>query len=240
VTNVTPTLDFRYRYNKQKVLRLNYRGNTSQPSMTDLLPITDDTDPLHITKGNPYLKPSFTQNFSLRYNNYLQRHFTSIMAFINYSNTSNSVANMVTYNESTGGRTTQPQNINGAWNVNSAFMFNTALDTLGRWNLNSFSNVRYDNRPSYVNLDRDDTAEKNYTRTTALGERLGMSYRTSWLEVELNGQVEYNISRNKLQPDANLSTWHFQYGADVTVNAPWGTSLSTGAHVSSRRGYSDA
>lgn len=240
VTNVTPTLDFRYRFNKQKVLRLNYRGNTSQPSMTDLLPITDDTDPLHITKGNPYLKPSFTQNFSLRYNNYLQRHFTSIMAFINYSNTSNSVANMVTYNESTGGRTTQPQNINGAWNVNSAFMFNTALDTLGRWNLNSFSNVRYDNRPSYVNLDRDDTAEKNYTRTTALGERLGMSYRTSWLEVELNGQVEYNISRNKLQPDANLSTWHFQYGADVTVNAPWGTSLSTGAHVSSRRGYSDA
>ena len=67
-----------------------------------------------------------------------------------------------------------------------------------------------------------------------------MSYRTSWLEVELNGQVEYTISKNKLQPDANLSTWHFQYGADITLNAPWGTSLSTGAHMSSRRGYSDA
>lgn len=240
VTNVTPTFDFRYRFNKQKNLRMNYRGYTSQPSMTDLLPITDDTDPLNITKGNPYLKPSFTQNFSLRYNNYIQSHFSSVMAFINYSNTSNSVANMVTYNESTGGRTTQPQNISGAWNVNSAFMYNTSLDTLGRWNVNSFSNVRYNNRPSYVNLDRDDTAEKNYTRTTALSQRLGMSYRTSWLEVELNGQVEYTISKNKLQPDANLSTWHFQYGADITLNAPWGTSLSTGAHMSSRRGYSDA
>ncbi len=66
VTNVTPTLDFRYRFSNVSQLRVNYRGTTSQPSMTDLLDITDDSDPLNVTKGNPGLKPSFTN--SLRRN----------------------------------------------------------------------------------------------------------------------------------------------------------------------------
>ena len=240
VTNFTPTLDFRYKFNKRKTLRLNYRGSTSQPSMTDMLPITDDSDPLNISMGNPELKPSFTQRFELRYSNYVQKHMRTIMAFINYSNTSNSVSNMTTYNESTGGRTTKPMNIDGNWNIRSAFMFNTALDTTGVWNISSMTNVSYQNHASYVNLNKSAEATTNYTRSTSLSERLGMSYRNTWLEVEPNGNVTYTITRNKLQPNANLDTWQFQYGVDITATAPWGTSLSTGAHMSSRRGYSDA
>ena len=240
VSNITPTLDFRYRFNKQKNIRLNYRGRTSQPSMENMLPIVDDTDPLNISMGNPYLKPSFTQDFSLRYNNYIQSHFNSIMAFINYSNTRNSVSNMVTYDEKTGGRTTQPQNINGNWNVRSSFMYNASIDTTGVWFVNSMTNFGYVNSVNYVNLDRDDTAEKNYTRTTSLGQRLGLSYRNGWLEVELNGNVDYSINKNKLQPNSNMNTWNFQYGTDITITAPWGTGFSTSAHMSSRRGYADA
>ena len=240
VTNFTPTLDFRYRFNKQKNIRLNYRGRTSQPSMEDMMPIVDDTDPLNVRMGNPYLKPSFTQDFSLRYNNYIQSHFNSIMAFINYSNTRNSVSNMVTYDEKTGGRFTQPQNINGNWNVRSSFMYNASIDTTGVWYVNSMTNFGYVNSVNYVNLDRDDTAEKNYTRTTTLGQRLGFSYRNGWLEVELNGNVDYTINKNKLQPNSNMNTWNFQYGTDITITAPWGTGFSTSAHMTSRRGYADA
>ena len=204
------------------------------------MPIVDDTDPLNIRMGNPYLKPSFTQDFSLRYNNYIQSHFNSIMAYINYSNTRNSVSNMVTYDEKTGGRLTQPQNINGNWNVRGAFMYNASIDTTGVCYVNSISNFAYINSVNYVNLDRDDTAEKNYTRTTSLSQRLGLSYRNEWLEVELNGQVDYSINKNKLQPNTNMNTWNIQYGTDITITAPWGTGFSTGAHMTSRRGYSDA
>lgn len=240
VDNFTPTFDFRYKFNKRKSLRLNYRANTSQPSMEDMLPITDDSDPMNIKKGNDQLKPSFTQNFSLRYNNYVQSHFSSIMAFVNYSNTNNSVSSMVTYDENTGGKTTQSQNINGNWNVNSALMYNTAIDTAGVWNFNSFSSVRYVNSVNYVNLNHTAVADKNYTRSTSLGQNLGFSYRNGWLEVELNGNVNYSINKNKLQPDRDLNTWDFQYGTDITATAPWGTAFSTSAHMSSRRGYSSA
>jgi len=239
VNNISPMLEFNYKFTKQKNLRLTYRGSTEQPSMTDMLPITDDSDPLNISMGNPELKPSFTQRFELRYSNYIQKHMRTVMAFVNYSNTRNSVSSMTTYDESTGGRTTKPMNINGNWNIRSAFMINTALDTTGVWNMSSMTNLSYTNHASYVNLNKSAEATENYTRSTGISERLGFSYRNSWLEVEPNGNVTYTITRNKLQPNANLDTWQFQYGMDITATAPWGTSLSTGAHMSSRRGYSD-
>ena len=102
------------------------------------------------------------------------------------------------------------------------------------------TNFGYVNSVNYVNLDRDDTAEKNHTRTTSLGQRLGFSYRNQWLEVELNGNVDYNINKNKLQPNSNMNTWNFSYGTDITITAPWGTGFSTSAHMTSRRGYADA
>lgn len=241
VSNFSPTLDFRYKFTNRKTLRLNYRASTSQPDMEDMLPITDDSDPMNIKVGNPDLKPSFTQRFTLRYNNYVQSHFSSIMAFVNYSNTSNSITNMVYTDPLTGARTSQAQNINGDWNVNSALMYNTAIDTAGVWNFNTFTNVRYTNNVGYVQLDKESLdIVKNYNHNTSLGENLGISYRNGWLEVELNGGFTYNISKNKLQPARNRNTWDFQYGTDITATAPWGTAFSTSAHMSSRRNYANA
>ena len=241
VSNFSPTLDFRYKFTNRKTLRLNYRASTSQPDMEDMLPITDDSDPMNIKVGNPDLKPSFTQRASLRYNNYVQSHFSSIMAFVNYSNTNNSITNMVYTDPNTGARRSTAQNIDGNWNISSALMYNTAIDTVGLWNFNTFTNVRYNNNVSYVQPDKTSSEiVKNYNRSTSLSENLGISYRNSWLEVELNGGLTYNISKNKLMPDRDRNTWDFQYGTDITATAPWGTAISTSAHMSSRRNYANA
>lgn len=237
VTNMSPTLDFRYRFNQLSNLRIQYRGTTSQPSMSDLLAITDDSNPLNITMGNPGLKPSFTNSFQLFYNTYAQAHQQSIMSFVNLSTTRNSISNMVTYDEKTGGRLTRPENINGNWNVNSAFMFNTALDSIGYWNINTFTNLNYANNVSYLLLDN--VTRKNTTRTTTVMERLSLSYRNSWLEVEPNGSLTYTHARNKLQSTSDLDTWMFSYGVNVNLYMPWGTSLSSGISMNSRRGYND-
>ena len=59
VFNFAPNLDFRYRFSKVSQLRITYRGRSSQPSMENLLPIVDNSNPLNIRVGNPGLKPSF-------------------------------------------------------------------------------------------------------------------------------------------------------------------------------------
>ena len=240
VTNFSPTLDFRYRFSKMSNLRINYRGETTQPSISQLLNIVDDSDPLNISKGNPGLKPAFTQNFRLFYNNFVQNHNKGVMTFINFSTTRNSISNKVEYNEKTGGRTTTPENINGNWNVMGAFMFNCSLDSAGVWNINTDTNLGYNNYVSYLSVDKEADSQKNTTKNFTWRERLSFSYRNDWAEFSLDGTLTYNKAKNKLQPTSNLDTWQFSYGPSMTLTAPWGTSLNSSLSISSRRGYSDS
>ena len=91
----------------------------------------------------------------------------------------------------------------------------------------------------FVNLNRSATAQKNVTKSLNIGERLETSLRTNWVELALDGSFNYTHSRNELQSQANLDTWQFAYGGTLSVNTPWGMSLSTDLHENSRRGYSD-
>ena len=240
VTNFSPTLDFRYRFSKMSNLRVNYRGTTSQPSISQLLDITDNSDPLNISKGNPGLKPSFTQNFRLFYNNFVQNHNKGIMTFVNFSTTNNSISNKVTYDETTGGRITRPENINGNWNAMGAFMFNCSIDSAGVWNINTGAHANYNNYVSYLSLDKKSDSQKNTTRSITWRQNLSFSYRNDWAEFSLDGTLTYNKAKNKLQPTSNLETWQFSYGPSMTLTAPWGTSLNSSLSINSRRGYNDS
>ena len=145
----------------------------------------------------------------------------------------------MTYNETTGGQITRPENINGNWNAGGGLMFNTPLDSAGRWNVNTWSDVSYSNNVGYISLNRNSNSQKNITKTLGVSERLAGSYRNDWLEIELDGSLRYNHSRNKLQKQSNLDTWQFAYGANINVTLPWGTTLSTDIHENSRRGFND-
>ena len=238
VTNWSPTANFRWRFSQQGQMRFEYRGSTSQPSIDQLLVINDDTDPLNKSTGNPDLKPSFTQSFNLRYNNFILDHQRSINANANFSTTANSIANKVSYDAETGARSSRPENINGNWNAGGNVMFNSAIDSLGYFSYNISLNDNYNHRVSYI--DQNKQAVKNATNSNTIGSRLGLTYRNDWLEFELNGSLNYTHTRNELQPQSNLDTWSFAYGFNTTIYLPWGTQLSTDMGMNSRRGYSDA
>ena len=241
VTNFTPTLDFRWKKSATGQLRFTYRGRTQQPSMSDLLDIRDDSNPLRISTGNPGLKPSFTQNFNLFYNDYFQKHQRAVMTFVNFSTTSNAIAQKTSYvDDGSGATVTRPENINGNWNGNLGFMFNTALDSAAYFNVNTFTNLGYNHNVGYVSVGMTTDSQKSVTTSLNIGERLAASYRNDWLEIELNGSLNYMRSRNEFQKNSNLDTWQFSYGGMIGLTAPWGTSLTTNMNMQSRRGYSDA
>ena len=241
VTNFTPTLDFRWKKSQTGQLRFTYRGRSQQPSMSDLLDVVDDSNPLRITRGNPGLKPAFTQNFNLFYNDYFQKHQRAIMTFVNFSTTSNAISQKTSYvDDGSGATVTRPENINGNWNGNVGFMFNTALDSAAYFNINTFTNLGYNHNVGYVSVGASAESQKSVTTSLNVGERLAASYRNDWLEIELNGSLNYRRTRNEFQTSSNLDTWQFSYGGMVGVTAPWGTSLTTNMNMQSRRGYSDA
>jgi len=240
VTNFTPTLDFRWKRSEVSQLRVQYNANTTQPQMSDLLDITDDSDPLNIKKGNPGLKPSFTQNLRIFYNNYVQAHQRSIATWAGLTTTKNAITNKVTLDTSSGARISQPENINGNWNAYAGLVFNTALDSAAYFNINSFTNTGYNHYVGYASVNNQMDSQKSVTKSANINQRLAFSYRNEWLEVELNGSLGYTHSRNDLQTSADLDTWQFSYGGLVGITAPWGTALTTNLNMQSRRGYSDA
>lgn len=239
VFNFTPTLDFRYKFNKTSQLRINYRGRSSQPSMTDLLPIEDTTDPLNIRRGNPGLKPSFTNSFRAFYNTFNTETQRGMVAHVSFSNTMNSVSSRRVYNETTGGYITTPENINGNWNLFSMLGSNTALRNK-KYTINTFTTASYNNIVSYISDNTETTNDdRNKTRQLRLGERLRGTYRTDWWEVSLNGSLNYTHSRNNYQEQNNMDTYDFSYGASTNIRLPWNMSIATDLSQNSRRGYSD-
>ncbi len=238
VTNLTPTLDFHYKFSDQSNIWFHYRGDTRQPEITQLLDITDDSNPLYVTQGNPGLKPQFTNSLNVYYNNYIVKHKRSIVVYANYRHIRNSISNLVRYNAETGGSMSRPENINGNWNADGGFTFNTALDSAGHWNIGTDTRLRYNNYVSYV-AQRQADAQKNTTRSTTMNERMNASFRNDWLEVTIDGNVNYQHTRNKLQPTANLDTWRFNYGGQLLLRLPRGFEVSTNLHENCRRGYND-
>ena len=241
VFNFAPNLDLRIRFSKVSQLRMTYRGRSSQPSMENLLPIVDNSNPQNVRIGNPGLKPSFTHNMRFFYNTYNAEKQRGIMSHVNFSATQNSISNSRVYNSETGGWTTTPKNINGNWNAFGMFGFNTALPNK-KYTINSFSNANYQNYVAYLTSGKgaDAVERKNTTTNLTLGERLNAAYRNDWFEFGLNGSISYSIEKDKLTPDNNQEPYTFSYGANTQISMPWNMTLSTNIANQSRRGYTDS
>ena len=254
VVNVSPTLNLRYRPNQQTNLQIQFRGQTQQPNITQLLDIYDDTNPLNVSMGNPGLKPAFTTNLQTNFQKQRtpvlvedslgfmvpknQRHW-SFNANARWQRTSNSIGNVVTYDETTGGRISRPENINGNWNVNGGATFNIGLDTLNRWDVSGSVRGSYSHHVGYVNLNRTAVPDRNVTHTYNVAPSVSLSFRNKWLSFSLNSGVTYARTENRLQASNNLTTWNYNYGGNTKITFPWESNLSTDFHIYSKRGYAD-
>lgn len=261
VFNWAPNVRLRYRFNNTTNLDVNYRSSSSQPSMTNLLEIIDDSNPLYISTGNAGLKPSWNHNMNVDFNTYDTEAQRGIFAGIRGSMTQNSITNKSIYDTETGRNFSRPENINGNWNSNGYFGFNTALGESKLWNISTNSSINYSTSVGYIstrttgigeppsgaaaldfyrNVFAESESTKATTNTLNLGERLRFGYRTTFWDFNIFGNVNYQKSRSDVQDRANLETWNFDYGANLNINSDLGLRFSTDIRVNSRRGYSSA
>ena len=239
VFNFAPNMDLRFRFSKVSQLRFTYRGRSNQPTMENLLPITDNSNPLNIRMGNPGLKPSFAHTMRLFYNTYNAEKQRGIMTHFSFTATQNSISNSTRYNEETGGLITRPENINGNWNAFGMFGFNTALKNK-KYTINTFTNVNYQNNVAFLYNQDTKNNDRNTSTGLTLGERVTGSYRNDWFEFSLNGSINYTAERNKLRPENNQEPYTYSYGASTNITMPWKMTLATNIANQSRRGSRDS
>lgn len=245
VFNGSPTVNFRYMFSRQEQLEFRYNGQTGQPSITDLIPDTlSNADPLNIRLGNPDLKPSFTHNMQASYRRTVNDRQRTSALNLQFHTTQNSTTNRTEYNDLTGGRISQPVNVNGDWNGSASFNFNTAMGEEMYWRLNLNTNGGATNAVGYVYRKSTQETVRNRTRGMNASQSVRLSYRREWetkynLDAGINGRFGYNHSRASNSSASDLDTYNFSYGGSVTLQFPWGMTLATDMSEQSRRGYAD-
>lgn len=248
VYNFAPSIDFRYSFDKQTQLRVNYRSRSSQPSMTSLLSIEDDANRNRITIGNPELKPSLNHNINFNFNTFQMEHMRSVFVFGNASFTQNDITNVTNNYQKAGQTVSKSVNINGNWNSMLGFGYNQSFGPENLFTVNSNTNGNFNHRVSYVSNKTDgayvpgtfELGDKTATNNIGFNQRLSFGYRKNWFDASINGNVNYSHMSNSLVQSNNNDTWNFSYGAEFNFIFDWGTSLSTDISESSRRGYSSA
>lgn len=238
-THALPSARFRYRFSRHEQLELRYRTSVSAPGLASLLDVTDDSDPQRISTGNPSLRPSWTHRLTAGYNRYDPERQRGWNANLRFNRTARSISTAVAYDETTGVRTTRPENINGNWDAGAGLTVHSALGRERRFRLQSESHADYRNSVGFIRTQGQQASQKNTNRTLGLRQRLKGTYRNDWLEVELNARLNYRHSRNELNPATGYDTYHYDFGARIQVRLPWRMTVETDASLQSRRGYDD-
>lgn len=146
---VLPRTNFNYDFSNTSSFEINYRTSIKEPSLEQLQPVVDNTDPLNLYIGNTDLKPEYRHRISLRYNLFDQFNFRSLFASINSTFTKDKITNSRTI-DSLFVQTTQPINIENEWDTRGFISFGTPLKFM-RSKMNLTLNGNYNKGILFLN-----------------------------------------------------------------------------------------
>ena len=236
VFNYAPQVNFTYRFTRQTNLRFTYRGNTSQPSVTQLDPTPNVTNPLNIRSGNPDLLPSFSNTMSLRFNTNQRETQRSLTATVDYSFTLNEIVNYTEYEEGTGIQYTAPKNENGSWRSSGNIMFSTPIGSSKRFRFNTTTQLGYRNQIGYTTVKKQ--SQRNITITTNVSENIGLSYNKNWFYGQLRGNVRFSNSSYSLEGKEGKQDANFGITYNTQITLPWSLGVSSDINYRATRGLS--
>lgn len=169
----SPSLNAAYTLAKGKALRASFSANTVQPSIDQLQPVPDNSNPLFIRIGNPNLRTAFAQNYTVGYtvNDFSTEKQNSFSGNLVYSPTSNQIVNAVYYDEFRR-QTSQFINVNGVYSLrtNLAMNRNKQKDKIAKgWSASSGG--------SYGQQVYFQAAKQHYSRNYSTNINLAYSRR---------------------------------------------------------------
>lgn len=232
VVNYSPMAQLNYRWSRTHNLRLRYFGNTDQPSVSQLSPVVDVTDPLNIRYGNPNLKPSFNHRMFIRYQNSNPQKASSVTSFVNFGYVANDIVSSTVTDRSTGRKETTYKNVSGNWNANGRLMINRPLKNI-KFSVFSMSFASYNHTNGFSNN------EANLNRRVNLMQVLGLNYRSDVLDFGIRGNINYNTVKNSLKGQQNQEYFNYGTSANTTIYLPWNVSIESDISYRTNSGYAD-
>ncbi len=226
--NWMPQARYQYRFSQYRSFSVGYNGRTNQPSVTQLQPVKVNDDVLNIPIGNPNLKPSYNNNFSIDYNSYKVISNASVYGFGNFSFTNNQIVNNTTTDNLTGKSQYQFINLKGKTPINF-YLYSSlsrkikAIEANVNIGLNTNGNVSY----NYVNNVLNETKNNSYGISIGLNK-----YKEKKYSFYGSFNPAYNTQQSSLNPNINNNGLGYSGYGSFNIYLPGKFQISSDARYS--------
>ena len=264
VVNWAPQASFNYEFNDYTHMRVRYNGRSNQPSTSQLMPVPDNSDPLNVSLGNPYLQPYFNHNLNANFGYTNKETFTSINGNVGGGMVDNAITNAKWY-DNAGAQYSIPVNGPGTYSANGRIMINTPI-AKSDFSIFSMTNASFNQSTSFIGkgtLDSGkyynaETAEFNYdlfhddypdlskaddvfttnkTQTMSFMQRLRLTYRTDIVELVAGGRTRMSKSWYTMTAANVNTTWSNQMEFSMNWTVPGGMNIIADADYNWYNGY---
>jgi len=260
--NWAPRAMLFYDFNDNSNIRLFYFGRSAQPSTSQLMPVLDNSNPLSMALGNPYLTPYFNHSTRSEFEYSNKKTFFTLRMNLEGGYVNDPIVSAMWYDS--GVQYSMPVNGDDSYNGSVRVMINTPI-ARSNFSISNTTRISYSKSGSYIgsaavtgiadnyfNADRTDFdytrfhAEQdidalflaNTTQSLTAFDRFRATYRSDNLEVILGGRVRVSKPWYSLDTASENATW----GNSVTGSFNWtvgqtGLEIKTDADYNWYRGY---
>jgi hypothetical protein len=227
-TNLFPRANFVYKFNANKRITLNYNGSTRQPSIQQIQPVEDNTNPLFLQVGNANLKQEFNHRLNLNMNNYQVLKNRGYWLGVNYNFTDNAIRNNLQTN--TEGKTiSQYINADGNYNYGGNIGYNAKINKIDL-QVNVNYGYNRNNNISFVNGLKNTTKTNRHNINLNFGKEKEKLYNF-WFW----GGPAFNESTSSINTTTNTKYWTADFGFDFTFQLPWKMEINNNVEAEIRQ-----
>ncbi len=199
--NLLPSITLQIKKKKSTSIRVTYRSSTNVPSVTQLQSVIDNTNPLLLSSGNPYLKQSYTHMMFSRYTFTNLETSSSFFLFVSGSMISDYIGSSLLIAQSDtvvgngvtlsrGGQYTKPVNLQGYYTLNTFGAWSTPVNKL-KSNLNLNWSYGLNSSPGVIN------GVKNIAFSNTFGAGAAMTSNINEIfDFTLGWNSTYVLTRN--------------------------------------------
>ena len=210
LNNILPKLNYRYNFATGKNLTLDYSTNVIEPTITQLQPFVDNSNPLNIYKGNPNLRPEFRHNIRTRLIAFNPTTFSGVFASVSFTYATNKVRNNQTFDEN-GVRTTTPVNVDNDYQTNFVLSYSSRINKIGL-GYRIRPNLFYSRGIAFVN------GIENNTNNLTSGVRISFNnVKRDKIDFNVGGNLSYTTATFSLAEGQDQTFINHTYFADLTV-----------------------
>jgi hypothetical protein len=208
---VQPALHFNYDFTEFKRLRFDYTSNMQEPTVSQLQPIINNSDPLNLTVGNPHLSPAYTHNIRSNFTFFDPSRFLNVFALFTANYTANAISNSQSVDKNLV-RTTKPVNVKNSTSWSGNFSMGIPVK---KWD------SRFNIGPNYSGSTS--ASLLNDISNTVTQQTLGGTARYNYtlgtvLIIDLSANLSHQQTNYSFNPQQNQVYFNKTYTAEVNVN----------------------